>query len=77
MLPLKAKHMLGMVSQKDGSFETMYQNLHTPLKYGKCYLFSIEIAVSSNFITQGFSYFDYTNLSALEIWGTDTILYKT
>lgn len=70
------KTYLSMVSRQDGTFETIYQNLSYPLKKGKCYLFSIDIAVSSNFIIRDFSIYDFTNPSILGIWGTDTNLVK-
>ncbi|MFA9214180.1 MAG: hypothetical protein ACEQSR_10095 [Candidatus Methylacidiphilales bacterium] len=72
----EGKTYVSMVSRDDRTYETMYQNLNTVLKKGKCYLFSIDIALSSNFIIRGFSTIDYTNPSILGIWGTDSNLVK-
>jgi hypothetical protein len=72
----EGKTYVGMVSRDDRTYETMYQNLNTVLKKGKCYLFSVDVALSSSFIIRGFSTIDYTNPSILGIWGTDSNLVK-
>lgn len=52
LVPFNGKNYLSLVSNDDGSVESIRQPLSTPLKAGKCYRFSVYLAKSEKYENQ-------------------------
>lgn len=49
--PNDGKTYVAMVTRDDGTFETIYQKLSTPLQPNQCYVFSVFLAVSREYVS--------------------------
>ncbi len=73
--PSHGKTYLGMVTRDNDSWESVSQELPTPLKAGQCYSFSVELSKSERYIS-GSRYhdedkpkFNYTTPAVFRLWG--------
>lgn len=73
--PSDGRTYLGMVTRDNDSWESVSQELPTPLKAGQCYSFSIELSKSERYISgsrlnaEDKPKYNYTTPSVLRMWG--------
>ncbi len=76
--PSDGTSYLGMVVRDNGSYESITQELKVPLKAGKCYIFSVDLARELDYWSRTHSSIDSVNFSTpivLRIWGSNTPCY--